>query len=141
MQLIKQCVLLMLFLHAVSCSAAPNDKDFQVYWNKFRAATVANDYSALAELTKVPLEVKGVDDSIPLKTYGKAELTKIFPKLMSQIVYQYKGEEVVEAPLKDILVKKERVEVSATDKEIRIEQFEFALVNDKWLLVRAYLEE
>lgn len=141
MQFIKQCLLVIFLYHAAGCSAVTSDTDFQVYWGKFRAASLTSDYFALANLTKFPLEVKGVDDSSPVLVFGKNELDKIFPKLMAQTIYQYKGENLIETTLKDVLLKTEKVVFNADDTNIRIEQFEFKLINGKWFLIRAYLEE
>ena len=126
---------------SISCTAESPQSDFQPFWNKFRAASLANDYATLATLTKFPLEVKGVDDSIPIRKYEKAQLNTIFPKLMSQPVLLPKDNDVVEKNLREVLTKTEKVEYNNTDKEIRVEQFQFQLINGKWLLVRAYLEE
>ena len=126
---------------SISCTAESPQSDFQPFWNKFRAASLANDYTTLATLTKFPLEVKGVDDSIPIRKYEKAQLNTIFPKLMSQPVLLPKDNDVVETNLREVLTKTEKVEYNNTDKEIRVEQFQFQLINGKWLFVRAYLEE
>ena len=126
---------------SVSCTAEPIQSDFQPFWNKFRAASLANDYATLATLTKFPLEVKGVDDSVPDEKYKKEQLSAIFPNLMSQPVFLPKDNDVVETNLREALTKTEKVEYKNTDKEIRVEQFQFQLINGKWLLVRAYLEE
>ena len=126
---------------SVSCTAESIQSDFQPFWNKFRAASLANDYATLATLTKFPLEVKGVDDSVPDEKYKKEQLSAIFPNLMSQPVFLPKDNDVVETNLREALTKTEKVEYKNTDKEIRVEQFQFQLINGKWLLVRAYLEE
>jgi hypothetical protein len=141
MQIVKKLFLVIFVLGSISCSAGPAESDFQSYWTKFRAASLALDYTTLATLTKFPLEVKGVDDSIPIKKYEKAQLNTIFSKLISQPVFQYKGNDVIETTLKELVAKQEKVEYKATDAQIRVEQFEFQLINGKWLLVRAYLEE
>ena len=141
MQLIKNLILALFFIASVSCNAEPPKSDFQPFWNKFKAASLANDYTTLATLIKFPLEIKGVDDSVPVKKYEKAQLNTIFPKLLSQPVFLPKDNDVVETTLRETLTKTEKVEYKPTDKEIRVEQFQFQLINGNWLLVRAYLEE
>jgi len=141
MQIIKNLILIIFLMVSVSCTAEPIQSDFQPFWNKFRAASLANDYATLATLTKFPLEVKGVDDTVPDEKYKKEQLNTIFPKLMSQPVFLPKDNDVVETNLREALTKTEKVEYKNTDKEIRVEQFQFQLINGKWLLVRAYLEE
>ena len=141
MQIIKNLILIFSLAISVSCSAESPQSDFQPFWNKFRAASLANDYATLATLTKFPLEVKGVDDSVAVKKYQKEQLNTIFPKLISQPVFLPKDNDVVETNLREVLTKTEKVEYKTTDKEIRVEQFQFQLIDGKWLLVRAYLEE
>ena len=141
MQIVKNLILVIFLVVSASCSAEPPQSDFQFFWNKFRAASLANDYATLTTLTKFPLEVKGVDDSIPVKKYRKEQLNTIFPKLMSQPVFLPKDNDVVETNLREVLTKMEKVEYKTTDKEIRVEQFKFQLIKGKWLLVKAYLEE
>ena len=141
MQIIKNLILIFSLAISVSCSAESPQSDFQPFWSKFRAASLANDYATLATLTKFPLEVKGVDDSVAVKKYQKEQLNTIFPKLISQTVFLPKDNDVVETKLREVLTKTEKVEYKTTDKEIRVEQFQFQLINGKWLLVRAYLEE
>jgi len=141
MQIVKNLIVTIFLMASISCNAESPQSDFQSFWNKFRAASLANDYTTLATLTKLPLEVKGVDDSVPIRKYEKAQLNTIFPKLMSQPVLLPKDNDVVETNLREILNKTEKVEYNNTDKEIRVEQFQFQLINGKWFFVKAYLEE
>ena len=141
MKIIKNLILIVSLATSISCSAKPPPSDFQSFWSIFRAASLANDYTTLITLTKFPLEVKGVDDSVPVKKYEKAQLNTIFPKLLSQPVFLPKDNDVVETTLRETLTKTEKVEYKPTDKEIRVEQFQFQFIDGKWLLVRAYLEE
>ncbi|RYG46687.1 MAG: hypothetical protein EOO01_15845 [Chitinophagaceae bacterium] len=102
---------------------------------------MSSPYTAMADLTKLPLEVKGVDDSEPVVHYGSDELNTIFPKLLSQVVYQSNGDDLLETTMGEIVKKMEKVTYDPKATSIRIEQFQFNVVNGKWLLVRAYLEE
>lgn len=133
--------LFVIMLQSFNCSASSTTPDFQGYWAQFRTASLTNDYAALANLTRFPLEVEDVVDGIPVATYGENDLNKIFPKIMSQTVYQPQGDELLETTMEEILRKKEKATFDTAATEVRIAQFQFNVINGKWLLVRAYLEE
>src|SRR4051812_42699355 len=109
MHYVKQIILMMFLFQTLSCSASSGNPDFQGYWAQFRAASLSNDYATLVNLTKLPLEVKDVVDENSIVTYGKNDLSKIFPKLMSQTVYVPKGDDLLETTMTEIVKKKEKV--------------------------------
>lgn len=143
MKIYKTIALAILVCFSLGCSAAlPPERDFQLFWNKFKAASLANDYPALEKLIHFPLEVKGVVDDIPIEKYGKNDLRKIFPKLMMQTVSHYDGaDKFIDMPFADLIKTIDKVDAAVEDKHIRVEQFEFDLIDGKWYLVSAYLEE
>jgi hypothetical protein len=62
---------------------------------------------------------------------------------MTQPVYEFRGEELIEETLADRVREKVDVEITSVreENEVRIEQFVFERIGGQWLLVRAYLEE
>lgn len=132
-------LLIMLYLSA-ACQAAPlKHSDFQLFWQEFREASLADDYATLASLTKFPLQVKGLSDGQLAASYNANEFRKIFPQLLTQVVYQYQDGNLTETTLKKIIRKKEKITASPKETEIRVDQIKFKLIDGKWFLTRAYL--
>ena len=111
--------------------------NFQTYWHQFRTATLTNDYATFANFTRFPLPVKGRFTV----TYQASEITKIFPRLMAQTIYQYQGGNLTKTTLLEAIKTKEKINYDAKDKIIRVDQFEFKFIDGKWFLTKAYLEE
>lgn len=134
--------LMLAFAVVVSCSCtASPDGDFQTFWTEFRRASLAGDLAAIEKMSKMPLEVRGVDDSIPARMCDAKELAKVYPALLAQTIYRYQGDEVTESSLRDVLEQTPSVASHAGEQDVRVEQFEFGRVDGRWRLVRAYLEE
>ena len=133
----------MLVCFSLGCSASlSSERDFQLFWSKFKAASLANDYSTLEKMIHFPLQVKGVVDDMPIESYSKNELRKIYPKLMMQTVSHYDGaDKFIDMSFADLIKTIDKVNVGVDDKYIRVEQFEFDLIDGRWYLVSAYLEE
>lgn len=140
MEISRNILLGLALCFSLTCSAA-SDADFQLFWDKFRTASLTHDYPTLVKLIYFPLEIKGITDDTPVEKYGADTLPQLFPKLMSQLVMQYEGNELIETTLEDIIRKKIKVSVAKGDKHIRIEEFQFTLINGKWYLTEAYLQE
>ncbi|HVK99353.1 MAG TPA: hypothetical protein VM553_06040 [Dongiaceae bacterium] len=140
MSVFSRLGLLFTLFFTLSCSAAA-DVDFQSFWTQFRKAALASDYTALEKMSKMPLEVKGVDDSMPSQQLDSAKLKQVFPALLAQKIYRYEGDELSELTLRQVLEQTSSVKAQADAKDARVEQFEFAKTDGQWRLIRAYLEE
>ncbi|HWV16529.1 MAG TPA: hypothetical protein VN030_13940 [Cellvibrio sp.] len=132
-------LLIMLPLSAASQSAPLKHSDFQLFWQEFREASLADDYATLASLTKFPLQVKGLSDEPLAANYKANEFKKIFPQLLTQVVYQYQDGKLTETTLKEVIRKKEKIAASPKETEIRVDQIKFKLIDGKWFLTRAYI--
>ena len=127
--------------------AAPQENqysDLDAYWKHFRQAVLSNNRDQLAELTRFPLRVRGTTDLEAEKKIGKAEFPRYIDLLLKQPIYSTASGGGMQSRTlyqmvkeQESLPKKAKVAVSSA----RFEQFEFALVGGRWLLVRAYLEE
>lgn len=132
----------LVFAVMVSCSCtASQDGDFQSFWVEFRRASLAGDLAAIEKMAKMPLEVRGADDSMAVRMCDAKMLAEVFPAILAQTIYRYQGDEVTELSLRVVLEKTPAVAIQEGQNEVRVEQFEFGQVDGRWRLVRAYLEE
>jgi hypothetical protein len=69
MRAFKIILPIILALFCVVCSAAEKDSGYSQYWGEFRQAVLDNDKGKIADLTRFPFEVRGPDDSDPVKKY------------------------------------------------------------------------
>lgn len=143
MHLFKTTLLTLLLYFSSSChAAAATERNFQAFWDKFKAVSLANNYPELEKMIYFPLMVKGTTDDAPIKKYGKNDLRNIYPRLMQQTVSQLDGaDKFIDMPFAELIKKVDRVDASTEDQHIRVEQFEFSLIHNQWYLVSAYLEE
>ncbi|HWV16530.1 MAG TPA: hypothetical protein VN030_13945 [Cellvibrio sp.] len=143
MHLFKTTLLTLLLYFSLSAHAASaTEHNFQAFWDKFKAASLANNYPELEKMIYFPLAIKGTTDDVPIKKYGKNDLRKIYPKLMQQTVSQLdSADKFIDMPFAELIKKIDKVDASTEDQHTRVEQFEFSLINNQWYLVSAYLEE
>jgi hypothetical protein len=121
--------------------ASSPSPDFQLYWAEFRTAALADDYQTLETLTRFPLEVRGVDDSMPTVRYKKEQFETIFKTIMQQTIIESTEEDYIETTMKAIVDKTDTVASDALDEEQRVEQLVFQNIKGRWMFVRAYVEE
>lgn len=142
MRLIRNLIPLLMMLYSTACTSSPSSSDFNVFWENFRNFSLKSDYTSLIHITRFPLEVKGVDDSEPKQYIDKKIFPDVFRKILSQPIYEFKGNDVVEMTLMDKINERKTPtpETTTNDMEIRIDQFVFQKIDSRWLLIRAYLE-
>lgn len=141
MNIFLRTVLFFIALVSSGCMANTTDSSFQSFWTEFRAAAIKNDYATLEKLTKFPLEVRGVHDSMPIEYFRKDEFKEIFNKLMEQKIYPVQDDELVLTSMKTVVKNTELAPDAKNDEEYRIEQLVFEYIDGRWLFTNAYLEE
>ncbi len=131
----------LILLWAGSCHADGNG-DFDRYWNRFRQAVINGETDTIASMTRLPLWVRGPDDSDPVVYYDRKEFKSILNSLLNQEVSLLIGDRVIcKTMLKVIKEKKQITEKDFTTASVvSVELFEFEKVNGKWLFTRGYLE-
>lgn len=127
----------------IACTAQDTTLTAQEFWSEFRAAVIIKDTAKLISMTEFPLAVHGVDDSQPVKQYGKAEFAAIFKQILNQPVITMEGDKVITQTTYDRLnaTKELTNNQLMTKTRFRVDQLEFELKHKQWKLVRAYLEE
>lgn len=130
-------------LSVAGCSAQKQEIVPQQFWTEFRQAVLAEDYQKLSGMTQFPLEVLGVDDSQPAEFYDKTQFEVIFKKILAQSVMVFEGDVVVSTTTREMISRTITIkpEHLMTKELFRIDQLEFELKDNRWRLVRAYLEE
>lgn len=141
MKFFSRATLLLIALFSSGCMANNADESFQFFWTEFRSAAMQNDYEKLEKLTKFPLAVNGVHDSIPIEYYKKSDFKIIFKKLMEQKIYMSQGEDDILTNMMDVISKSEVPLDAKNGDEYQVEQLVFKYINGQWLFTRAYLEE
>lgn len=141
MSLLLRIGLLCVAILSTGCMADGHEKSFPSYWSEFRVAVLENDYKKLENLTRFPLEVKGVDDSIPVVHYKQDEFKEVFEKIIKQTIYQPHNGEYIETDMRTVVNKTDVVPDIQKDQEYQLEQLVFENIDGRWYLTRAYLEE
>lgn len=133
----------LILLISSACSAEVSDKSAQGFWRQFRQAVVNNDKEKVADMAQFPLEVRGVDDSNPVKQYDRAGFLAIYERLVAQPVYLPSAGQIVAKSMRAVMAEKAEIvaEDFLADNAFRIEQFEFERFEGGWRFTRAYLEE
>lgn len=141
----KRNIVLTLFLimFTESCTASDNKTSYQVFWEGFRSAVLSNDTRYLAENSYFPLELKGVDDGLPVVLLNQELFKENLLKVLNQSVVVMDGEDVIIKSTKDIIksTKLLTTEHLLTKNSFRVDQLLFEFKNNRWYLVRMYLEE
>lgn len=135
-------VIAMLFLLA-STVTAEADSDVQLFWSRFRAAALSGDSSRVAGMTKLPLWVRGPDDSDPVVYYERKDFNRILKRLLNQEVLLLKDGKVLTTSMRQVINEKHRIIAGdlTTPYQFSIELFMFQKMNGKWLFTRGYLED
>ena len=141
MKFFLRTALFFIALVSLGCMATNKDNSFQSFWTEFRAATIQNDYATLENLTKFPLEVRGVHDSMPIEYFKKDAFKEIFNRIMEQKIYPVHDEDLVLTSMKTIVKNTELVPDEKNEEEYRIEQLVFEYIDGQWFFTNAYLEE
>lgn len=128
---------------APTASAGQPSDFFRAQWPALRTALLSGNNEQLAALTRVPLEVRGVDDSIPIRKITEDKLALVIDQVLSQDSGTSLRERVTNRTLVERLSDIDRTTraVSMTDKVSRVGPFQFQKMGPGWKLVRVYLEE
>jgi len=136
-------LIVLLTLFSVSCTASEKNQDANSFWQEFRQAVVNSDSSQVAPLTRFPFEVRGPMDSDPVIPQDPKGFVDIYERLLVQQVYLPEGGQIVGKTMRSLVAEKTNVnpEDFLTDDSFQVFQFQFRLIDGKWLFTRAYLEE
>ena len=128
---------------SIACSQQNADTSPQKFWDEFRQAVLSNDTNAITNMTQFPFEQRGVDDSQPAVKYSKDQFDSLFKKVLEQPVVTMEGDNIIMHTTRKIIIATETIqdEHKLTAGSFRVDQLVFELKNNKWKLVRAYLEE
>ena len=143
MKLVKGCIIIWILLSPISANAANSFVGAKIFWRAFRQAVLDGNTAEIASMTRFPFEVRGVDDSDPVKRFNRQEFPAKFWQVVSQQVIVMTGKEVIEKKM--IQVINEKQDLSAVDMAtpdfFTVELFTFHLIKGRWLFTRAYLEQ
>jgi len=135
-------VMAFLFSFALSTSTEANS-DAQHFWGGFREAILSGDSNRVAAMTKLPLWVRGPDDSDPVVYYGRKDFDRVLKRLLNQKVSIWKGGKVTTTNMLKVI--KEKRELSSKDLQapnsLSVELFYFEKVAGRWFFTRGYLED
>jgi hypothetical protein len=139
----KAVYLVLLAMLVTVCSAAEKDSDANRFWHGFRQAVVDNQKEKIVTMTRLPFEVRGPDDSDPVKKLNQRDFLDVYERLVAQSVFLPSGDKIIPKSMRQLIG--ETTELSNKDfltpDLIQFHQFEFMRIDDRWCFTRAYLEE
>jgi hypothetical protein len=143
MKLVRACIAVWILLLPIVANAGDPLVYANAFWRTFRQAVVGGNTAAIASMTRFPFEVRGVDDSGPVKRYNRQKFPVKYKQVVSQRVVVMAGKDVLEKTMLQVI--KEKKDLSAADMAtpdfFTVELFTFHLIKGRWLFTRAYLEE
>jgi hypothetical protein len=107
---------------------------FETFWMEFRTAALARDAARIVPLTRFPFETKGVLDDAA-KQNDETAFRALFPRLLEQDVG------LSAEPESMLNYMQRNAKVTAGEDRVRVGQFVFEKVQNRWMFVSAYLEE
>ncbi|MFM2226102.1 MAG: hypothetical protein RJA07_2304 [Bacteroidota bacterium] len=111
-----------------------SQKEFKIFWKKFRATIIKNDSTNIISLTQFPLETRGEMDSDSIIKYDK----KDFAKVLHAFLYSTSG--VIQGSQLDEIIQTENPDNKYVLKDwARVTDFQFRRINGKWRLTFLYL--
>jgi len=139
----KTVLPVILALFCVVCSAAVKDSGSNQYWSTFRQAVLDNNKEKIVAMTRFPFEVRGPDDSDPLKHYDRKGFLAIYERLVAQPVFLPSDGKIISKSMRQLIGEKKEITPAdyLTSDSIQFHQFEFKRIKGKWFFTRAYLEE
>ena len=131
-------------LASLGCAAEPAPSDLQQFWTRFRAAIERDDREAVAQMTRFPLEVKGMNESDAIDTFTRKEfLDVIYDAMLNQQEYLETDGKMVERPQREWIL--EKTDIEPRDQMHEGLAFIFSLEISKgangWQLTRVYLHD
>lgn len=143
MKFLKSGLIFLFLLVAVTANAADNLEEAKTFWKSFRRSVLTGKTVDIASMARFPFEVRGVDDSDPVKRYSRQKFPLVFNQVLSQHVFVMSGKEIVEKTMLQVI--KEKTDLTASDFAtpdfFTVELFSFHLIKGRWLFTRAYLED
>jgi hypothetical protein len=123
--------------------AAGKQTDATVFFHTFRHAVKSNNIEQVSTLTRFPFEVRGPDDSDPVRRFDRKGFPAILKRVLVQPVFVTADGKSVTKSMLQIVEEKRDLEEKDYDSPnfFRIEQFEFQRIRGRWAFTRAYLEE
>jgi hypothetical protein len=136
-------VLTLVLYFGATCHAAQDRFPAGEFWASFRQAVLANDEKKIVSMTKLPLAVYGVSDNIPVTYYDRNEFPAIFRKILMQPEYLPVGNRIVSKTVLGLIYDKKVLTHNDLQNRdaFRFYQLEFEVINGRWFLTRAYLEQ
>jgi hypothetical protein len=102
-----------------------------------------NDTNQVTLMTRFPFEVRGPDDSDPIKHYDRKKFRVIFKRVVVQPVLLPSNRKFISKSMLKVIDDKR--DITTVDYQtptiFQVEQFEFERIEGHWFLTRAYLEE
>ncbi|MBU0699826.1 hypothetical protein KKE26_00780 [bacterium] len=148
MYMFKTMLSITLALCCVACSSTQKNSDIDQYWSTFRQAVLDNNRNKVICMTRFPFEVRGPDDSDPVKHYSRKEFLVIYGRLLAQSELLPSGEKDVWKwkSMRRLIIENNKIppEDRLSPDFIRFyqfHQFEFQRIKGRWFFTRAYLEE
>jgi hypothetical protein len=133
----------LLLLSSVVAYAGEGRGDANGAWHIFRQAVINGDSDQAATMTKFPLEVRGEDDSDPVRYYDRKNFSVVFLKLISQQKVLLKGNGLVRRPVVELV--KEKLDLVEKDfqssNQFRVYDFVFTRTKGRWSFVVGYLAD
>lgn len=133
-------MIIVMSLFVLDCGAKAEHADHIQFWNEFKKAAMKDDYFRLESLVRFPLEVLGVDDSMPARQITKEEFPDAFRPILEQEQYDLDGNTPAGKKVADIIAGTDEKDIEIMKNTFRVSQLEFEKIAGRWLLVRAYLE-
>ncbi|WP_224984844.1 hypothetical protein [Geomonas agri] len=139
-----RCVVTMAFFVTLTVVTSVEAKsDAQDFWSRFRQAVLSGDSDRVAAMTKLPLWVRGPDDSDPVMYYGRQDFARVLKRLLNQEVSFLKDGKVISRTMLEVI--KEKRNLSSKDLQVpdslSVELFYFQKVVGIWVFTRGYLED
>ncbi|MBJ6799768.1 hypothetical protein [Geomonas propionica] len=124
-------------------TSAEAKSDAQDFWSRFRQAVLSGESDSVAAMTKLPLWVRGPDDSDRVVYYGRQDFKTVLKRLLNQEVSILKGGKVISRTMLEVI--KEKKNLSSKDLQVpdslSVELFYFQKVGGRWVFTRGYLED
>jgi len=143
MGILKAGLAVTFLLLSVTAYAAENDADANRFWRMFRQAVLHRNNGQIASMTRFPFEVRGPDDSDPVRFFERKAFPDLYKQVVSQQVFVLSDGNFIAKTMLQLI--KEKKEITSVDYLIptsfTVHEFEFQLINGHWLFTRAYLEE
>ena len=139
----KAVYLVLLAMLVTVCSAADKDSDADQFWQTFRKAVLDNQKEKIVTMTLLPFEVRGPDDSDPVKKLNQQDFLAAYERLVAQSVFLPNDDKIIPKSMRQLIGETKELSKKdyLTQDLIQFHQFEFMRIGGHWRFTRAYLEE